>query len=1139
MSSSEGPSEGVTVAKTVIEVAETTITAIKAETNGTTTTATTVTTRAVSPSADVVKKVIEAPSSTVVDVVDVTEKVETKVESAKPLLPKPVASKPAATKASPSKTGAAKTVPKATPVKTNPAKATPAKAGPSKDTPAKAPAAKAPVTKTAPPGYKLIKVKNADGKIIIVKKKLTEDEIAAAEKKGEEVKPDNTASEQTKSVEYKIVSIPQSDGTLVKVRRAVHPEDVAGKKKSTTSNTATNKDGKAVAVTEKEDNGVDDDDEPMDEATRNDMIRKQKHKFRMGRSRKYRRKLIRGFAMQLIGELPDIEIDSHGFQDGDQVISDDDSDLDFDSDNDMTGDHHDHDHDHDDNDHDGSDHDHNDHDGKDHDGDKGGFDIKTKKIASEAYDTVATQTQKKKPATTATVTAVPNKSKDGAEDAAPGVKKAPAVKIKATEKDTYKMTDKDLEKLDEHKPVSRLAHSWENFSFYAMASLSVILPMLFVLLAIGATIMNGRLVGSHWDSVSDAIKFAVSVWPIVFAAVVAQCFKTYATYKVERGIKLMQLEQLVGSNSFASAIKQPLLLRRLDLYTLAIFAAWCLSPIGSQALVRVQTAKWTQSCTNSTMWYLSRNGINPVFDAITDGYYKDNNDDGTHLQQATITFNALFDPVPAGDPSTHYYQDTWGNPQTIKKNGYASSVFGTPYFMTDSMFYAADNAAYYGNTPITQALNKNYPEDTTMQSESFEFPIRSSYFSFECDSWQVLSSGDMADKIDHYTLESTDTLTVTTPTYYMAFGYTDDEMESGWDDDPANSPTMMRWGSFNWPYNNANYTSSELLQINDTYPTYAPFSNSTITYSYTECAMEQVYIEYNVSCSITAENYVYGASYECYSKTETIKNLTGSAENHTNFYPFTLDFIDAVKPTQYTSFTTITPFERFLASDGLKFDTLFQFDDDIPPPGHINSSYAYWYNMTNNTTPGKFGETFSLAFNTWMDTGYCPGSCRTTLPSLLLDLSQTAKIPLATEEKMANGSTILGNVLLIPASMFESSVAQWCYTENYVYVIRPAYLVLLYICSVGLLFLGIASVVIESRVVAPDILGYASTVARNSRYLHLPATTPGMSGADRVRKFGGTVVMMQDVKKDADVGKIALGNKKHDSAPLRVDRTYR
>jgi hypothetical protein len=41
----------------------------------------------------------------------------------------------------------------------------------------------------------------------------------------------------------------------------------------------------------------------------------------------------------------------------------------------------------------------------------------------------------------------------------------------------------------------------------------------------------------------------------VFAAIAAQSLKALATYKVERGIRLMALEQLISGHSVASAIK--------------------------------------------------------------------------------------------------------------------------------------------------------------------------------------------------------------------------------------------------------------------------------------------------------------------------------------------------------------------------------------------------------------------------------------------------------------------------------------------------------------------------------------------------------------------------------------------------------
>jgi hypothetical protein len=60
-----------------------------------------------------------------------------------------------------------------------------------------------------------------------------------------------------------------------------------------------------------------------------------------------------------------------------------------------------------------------------------------------------------------------------------------------------------------------------------------------VVLGVFTAVLNG----AHADSwgviaVEQAIKIAVTSWPIFFAAVVAQSLKALATYRVERGIRL-------------------------------------------------------------------------------------------------------------------------------------------------------------------------------------------------------------------------------------------------------------------------------------------------------------------------------------------------------------------------------------------------------------------------------------------------------------------------------------------------------------------------------------------------------------------------------------------------------------------------
>lgn len=45
--------------------------------------------------------------------------------------------------------------------------------------------------------------------------------------------------------------------------------------------------------------------------------------------------------------------------------------------------------------------------------------------------------------------------------------------------------------------------------------------------------------GTYATSLSEATKVAISTWPIVFAALAAQALRTFASYMVERGIRLM------------------------------------------------------------------------------------------------------------------------------------------------------------------------------------------------------------------------------------------------------------------------------------------------------------------------------------------------------------------------------------------------------------------------------------------------------------------------------------------------------------------------------------------------------------------------------------------------------------------------
>ena len=189
----------------------------------------------------------------------------------------------------------------------------------------------------------------------------------------------------------------------------------------------------------------------------------------------------------------------------------------------------------------------------------------------------------------------------------------------------------------------------------------------------------------------------------------------------------------------------------------------------------------------------------------------------------------------------------------------------------------------------------------------------------------------------------------------------------------------------------------------------------------------------------------------------------------------------------------------------------------ISDTGKQDGLQTAWYNSSMNlsedTWPTDFATRFGYLFNTWVSLGYC------TLCLSIPDIPTINELGLASHYTKVN------------------AVRQ--YSEDLIYTISAPWVAVFVTCTAALLFAGTISVVVESMTVAPDVLGYVSTVARNSRYLHLPKTNSAMSGGERARQLGGVKVMMQDVKANADVGKIALGLKHESAERLKAGRLYR
>ncbi|EEU43374.1 uncharacterized protein NECHADRAFT_45002, partial [Fusarium vanettenii 77-13-4] len=106
-----------------------------------------------------------------------------------------------------------------------------------------------------------------------------------------------------------------------------------------------------------------------------------------------------------------------------------------------------------------------------------------------------------------------------------------------------------------------------------------------VLLGIVASLHNQEE-SSFGNNVREALQVASTLWPISFAAVLGPFLKTLALYRAEKGSTLGSLEFLSTSQTTISAFINLALFGGTHLWTFAIAAIWCLSPLGGQAAVR-------------------------------------------------------------------------------------------------------------------------------------------------------------------------------------------------------------------------------------------------------------------------------------------------------------------------------------------------------------------------------------------------------------------------------------------------------------------------------------------------------------------------------------------------------------------------
>ncbi|MCJ1395073.1 hypothetical protein MMC18_007954, partial [Xylographa bjoerkii] len=353
----------------------------------------------------------------------------------------------------------------------------------------------------------------------------------------------------------------------------------------------------------------------------------------------------------------------------------------------------------------------------------------------------------------------------------------------------------------------------------------IVFPILFIVLGIFTALLNG-VAAESWKgfAMTEAIKGAVTAWPIIFAAILAQSLKTFASYKVERGLRLMTLEQLISSHSVGAAIKQPFFLRNVNGLAIALLCLWSLSPLASQALQRMSYLDFVSNNATISVPYLDTTGSNSIFSSSVLAIVDDAAAETQGLYASSLMAPAEIQNSPL---------DTWNNTKiplleplmegfsTMSNGWYAVNVNEASQF-----------SSLLG-VPIEIPVDTRAKIPYEAKYSDLEMVMQSAYLTISDCTPQIIQTQQ---EINHTILQSTTMSVSPSGTLIMSLKLLGDNTTVMGVGQLARLPGILTFSSDT----GGHLTTGKTADGNDI---------TESLYSYTACKMTQAFVDSQVSCS--------------------------------------------------------------------------------------------------------------------------------------------------------------------------------------------------------------------------------------------------------------------------------------------------
>lgn len=602
-------------------------------------------------------------------------------------------------------------------------------------------------------------------------------------------------------------------------------------------------------------------------------------------------------------------------------------------------------------------------------------------------------------------------------------------------------------------------------------------PLLFIGIALAAIAYNKKPIGyaSHTirgvdmsfnggDIIIDAARIAVSIFPIIFAAIAGRFLKAYALHRAEHGSQMGVLEQLYGSQSLANALQLSVALKGPGLIGVGVVLLWLLSPLGGQGVGRVLGRTTWSTYSASTAFYTDTSANLTAF---------------ISRRSSSLTLpptSALLTSALLTDRLADSENDVWGNVKI-------------PYFHS---IKSSNNSEWL--TPDANSTSSSLVGITVYNltaDAGTEFNMSSSYVTLNCQ--EPLSFSYMP---PDYSTDSDGVTALANMTGYNRFmewyGTTSTSMLTNSTDTNTTDTSSQKWSDWQYLLDVRSSLNNDFLNTILRPPTiiYASQSFSSPDWSGSvikayECRAEVEWIQVSVECPSNQNCYLTQArSIQRPQELETDSIFseypsanTDSASPIVNLLSF-LNSFGSYKNTGVTVWGPASTIVAYLAGAGVYETTDQPVNDTAIPQQDLDYRLATLINTAWLISLQQTNLAMSSSTNTTLSAVPESDPLNYMLPS---------------------GKTL--NYVMAP------SPATTIFTTE-IYQTNWAWVSVDIVISCVLLALGIAGFYFRQVNRHPDVLGFVSTLTRDNPNFDAPPQAEKFDGLEMASYYKHTRVQL-------------------------------